>query len=52
MDGIELPQPGEGFFQGSSYPSERNGLLLCDLIIEKVDRSAMEAKIARDMGCV
>ena len=46
MGGIELPQLGEGLFQSSPQPSERNGLLLGDLIVENVDGSAMRAKIA------
>ena len=40
------PQLGEGLFQRSPHPSERNGLLLGDLIVENVDGSAMKAKIA------
>ena len=46
MVGIELPEFGEGLFQRSPHSSERNGLLLCDLIVENVDGSAMKAKIA------
>ncbi len=46
IGGIELSQPFERNFQRSSHPSERNGLLLCDLITESVDGSAVRAKIA------
>lgn len=45
MGGIELPQLGEGRFQRSPHPPERSGPLLEELILENVERSAMEAKI-------
>src|SRR6476661_1757629 len=52
MGVIELPQPGEGLFQRSPHPSERNSLLLGDLIVENVDGSMMEAKIAGQRLCI
>ena len=52
MGGIEPPQLGEGLFQRSPHPSERNGLLLGDLIVENVDGSAMKAKIAGHRLCI
>src|SRR6516164_6851291 len=46
MGGIELPQLGEGRFQRSPHPPERNSLLLDDLIVENVEGSAMTGEIA------
>src|ERR1700756_2265097 len=52
MGRVELPQPGEGLFQRSPYPSKRNGLLLGELIVENVDGRAIKAKLAGHSPCI
>jgi hypothetical protein len=37
---------GEGLFQRASYSSERRGLFLSKLIVEKVDAGAMTNEVA------
>ena len=46
MGGVEFPQGGKGLFQRASDPSERRGLLLSELIVEKVDAGAMTNEVA------
>jgi len=52
MGGIVFPQPGEGIFQRSPQPSERDGLLLGDLVVENVGGSAIKAKLAGHGLCI